>query len=171
MLDAKKKKKKKKKTSKSQWRSPESKQQKRTYSSFSSLLFSQLSNKKRKEKKKKRKKKTNAGKSQLVRAAGDAHLSTLIKKENRAGGEKELIIISLSMLSLLRSARSVTPLSSVRDRGVPDLFPHCQIAKRSPYTLPGCQVRSSSSRLDPAAIQATGARGEGGGGEEPPVTQ
>lgn len=87
----------------------------------------------------------------LVRMSAPEHFDEK-KKNKKLRGKEELIIWSLSVLSRLLSARSVTPLSSVLAWGVPDLFPHCQIANRSQYKLPGCQVCSSSSRLDPAAI-------------------
>lgn len=95
-----------------------------------------------------------------------AHLSTLMKKEKPA--KKELIILSLSMQSPLLSSllASVTPLSSVRARGVPDLFPHCQIANRSPYKtarLPGLLLQQQQT--GPSLQSRRPARkGEGGGG-------
>lgn len=105
----------------------------------------------RKQKPPKTKHKCKKKSPNLVRMSAPEHFDEK-KKNKKLRGKEELIIWSLSVLSRLLSARSVTPLSSVLAWGVPDLFPHCQIANRSQYKLPGCQVCSSSSRLDPAAI-------------------
>lgn len=69
-----------------------------------------------------------------------------------------LALSRLSPQSVLGGARSISAL--------PIALPHtgCQVARFAPPA-------AAAARLEPAAIQATGTRGEGARGAEPPANQ